>query len=185
MTQEPTAYEQDMAAEPEALLDFASSAFPDGLASLDLDRFERIVLTGMGGSDCAAAPLEITLAQAGRPVWRLLTGRLLEMLALVTPRTLLIVTSQSGRSGEIVALLHRLPRERYGILVAITNDAASPLGQAADHLILLHSGSEATVATRSYANTLAAFHRLSAVIRGETDATAVADIRARSWACLP
>lgn len=178
MTQAPTAYEHDMEAEPEALLDFAGSAFPERLAALDLDQFERIVLTGMGGSDSAAAPLELALAQAGWPVWRLLTGRLLEMLALVTPRTLLIVTSQSGRSGEIVALLQRLPREHYGMLIGITNDATSLLGQAADHVILLHSGSEATVATRSYANTLAAFHRLTALLRGEPDATAVGDIQA-------
>ena len=177
MTQPVTAYEQDMAEEPAALRRFADSAPPAGLAGLDLGRFDRIVLTGMGGSDCAAAPMELFLARAGRPVWRVLAGRLLEMLALVTPKTLLIVTSQSGRSGEIVALLDRLPQTARALLIGITGDAHSPLGRAADHVVLLHSGDEATVATKSYVNTLAAFHRLIALWRGEPDARAVADIR--------
>lgn len=177
MTETLTAYEQDMAEQPASLRRFADSGLPEGLTDLDLSQFERIILTGMGGSDCTAAPMELFLARAGRPVWRVLAGRLLEITALVTPKTLLIVTSQSGRSGEIVALLDRLPRAARGMIIGITGDATSPLGQAADHVVLLHCGSEATVATKSYVNTLAAFHRLIGLWRGEPDARAVADIR--------
>lgn len=174
---EPSAYEIDIAAEAESLLRFADSRLPASLHTLVLQDFDRIVLTGMGGSDCATIPLELALACAGLPVWRVLASRLLETLQLITPGTLLIITSQSGRSGEIVALLERLER-RPGAVVGITDDPNSPLAAAADHLVLLRSGPEATVSTKSYANTLAAGHRLAGLLLGSGEDGAVADIRA-------
>lgn len=172
-----TAYEMDMAEEAAGLLRLADARLPDSLRELDLTVFDRIILTGMGGSDCATIPFELRLAQAGLPVWRLLSSRLLDMLELVTAQTLLVITSQSGRSGEVVALLERLERRPKAIVV-VTNDADSPLALAADHVVPLHSGSEATVATKSYANTLAAFHRLAGLLLAKDDAAAVAEIRA-------
>lgn len=172
-----TAYEADMAEEAFGLLRFADTDLPEGITRLDFKGFGRIILTGMGGSDCATIPLELILARAGLPVWRLSAGRLLETLELITSDTLLVVTSQSGRSGEIVALLERL-KQKPRTLVGVTGDPTSPLAAAADHVILLESGPEATVATKSFANTLAAFHRIAAIARGQPDGTAVADIRA-------
>lgn len=166
-----------MAEEADGLLRFADTRLPDGLAGLDLRGYDRIVLTGMGGSDHGTIPFELRLARAGLPVWRVMAGRLLETLELVTAGTLLVVTSQSGRSGEIVALLERLERRPKAIL-AVTDDAASPLAAAADHVVLLVSGREATVATKSYANTLAAFHRLAGLLLEGRDGPAVDDIRA-------
>ena len=166
-----------MAEEADGLLRFADTRLPDGLAGLDLRGYDRIVLTGMGGSDHGTIPFELRLARAGLPVWRVMAGRLLETLELVTAGTLLVVTSQSGRSGEIVALLERLERRPKAIL-AVTDDAASPLAAAADHVVLLVSGREATVATKSYANTLAAFHRLAGLLLEGRDGPAVEDIRA-------
>ena len=52
---------------------------PPGIATLDLTRFDRIILTGMGSSDFMTIPLELHLARRGLPVWRLQTSRLLEM----------------------------------------------------------------------------------------------------------
>lgn len=173
----PTAYETDMAEEATGLLRFADARLPDELSGLDLKAFDRIVLTGMGGSDCATIPFELRLAQAGLPVWRLLTGRLLEMQALVTAETLLVITSQSGRSGEVVALLQRLETKPKAI-IGVTDDDGSPLAAAADHVVPLHSGREASVATKSYANTLAAFHRLAGLMLDRREDAAIAEIRA-------
>ena len=172
-----TPFEADMAAEGVGLLRFAESSLPGALSQLSIERYDRIILTGMGGSDCATIPLELALAAAGLPVWRIVTGRLLEMLPLVSDNTLLLITSQSGRSGEVVALLERLPR-RPRTIIAITADGGSPLAEAADHVVLLESGPEATVATKSYANTLAASHRLAGLLQGQSDSAAVDDIRA-------
>ncbi len=177
MTDRATAYETDMAEEAAGLLRFTETRLPDSLRGLDLKAFDRIVLTGMGGSDCATIPFELRLGRAGLPVWRLLSSRLLDMLELVTAETLLVITSQSGRSGEVVALLERLER-RPKALVVVTNDGGRPLARAADHIVLLNSGREATVATKSYANTLAAFHRLAGLLLDKDDAQAVGEIRA-------
>lgn len=172
-----TAYEFDMSEEAAGLLRFAQTRLPEGLSELDVKAFDRIVLTGMGGSDYATIPLELCLAQAGLPVWRLLSSRLLEMRALITADTLLVIISQSGRSGEVLALLEQLER-RPKAMIVVTNDATSPLALAADHLVLLACGPEATVATKTYANTLAACHRLAGLLLERTDTVAVGEIRA-------
>ncbi|MDR8236065.1 glutamine--fructose-6-phosphate aminotransferase, partial [Acinetobacter baumannii] len=88
-------------------------------------------------------PVERALIAAGLPVWRVDAGRLLDMPELVTDNTLLWATSQSGMSGEIVALLKQGKRPKT--LIGLTNDENSELGQQADILITLKSGDEATV----------------------------------------
>jgi glucosamine--fructose-6-phosphate aminotransferase (isomerizing) len=74
----------------------------------------------------------------------------------VTPRTLVVLASQSGRSAEIVALLDSFADRRPACLLGVTNEAESPLGRGADRLVPLLSGAEHTVSTRSYLNTLTA-----------------------------
>jgi glutamine---fructose-6-phosphate transaminase (isomerizing) len=70
--------------------------------------------------------------------------------------------SQSGQSPDIVAPL-ALARERGARTVAIVNDTASPLAQAAQWLLPLHAGREQSVAaTKSYIAQLAAGARLVA-----------------------
>jgi glucosamine--fructose-6-phosphate aminotransferase (isomerizing) len=170
-------YERDMLDQPAALEAHASQTLPSAIASLDLARFDRIILTGMGSSDYATIPVELTLARLGLPVWRVQTGRLLEMPQLIVPRTLLWITSQSGRSGETVALIDQLLNREMLTLIATTNDPTSPLAKAADHLLLLQSGSEATVSSKSYLNTLAGFYRVGAAVTGHDDAGIVGDIR--------
>ena len=170
-------YEQDMLDQPAALEAHVSQALPHAIASLDLSQFDRIILTGMGSSDYATIPFELMLARLGLPVWRIQTGRLLETPQLITARTLLWMTSQSGRSGETVALIDRLPNRQTLTLISTTNDPTSPLAAAADHLLLLQSGSEATVSSKSYLNTLAGFYRVGAALTGRDDAATIHDIR--------
>jgi glutamine---fructose-6-phosphate transaminase (isomerizing) len=96
----------------------------------------------------------------GLPVWRIQTSRLLETPQMIRGRTLLWIISQSGRSGEAIALLSEIPVRQEVTVVAMTNDPESPLAQKADHVLLLHSGPEATVSCKSYLNSLAWLHRL-------------------------
>lgn len=154
-----TPFEADMAEQPEALRRLAGSTLPD-LAPVTQRSWDRIVLTGMGSSHFAALPTWRDLTALGHHAWAVDTGQLLDNEGLLTPQTLLIVTSQSGASGEVAELLdRRANRTARGVLVGVTDDEDSPLARAADLIVPLHSGKEATVSTKSYLNTLAV-HRL-------------------------
>jgi glucosamine--fructose-6-phosphate aminotransferase (isomerizing) len=119
----------------------------------------------MGSSHFAALPSWRRLIDAGYPAWWVDTGQLLDSPRLITPGTLLIVTSQSGASAETVALLEsKNSVAPTATLIAITNDPASPLARQADALMPLHSGAEATVSTKSYLNSLAAHLRIASLL---------------------
>jgi glucosamine--fructose-6-phosphate aminotransferase (isomerizing) len=169
-------FERDILDQPAALVAYAAQPLPPGIAELDVRAFERIIMTGMGSSDYLTLGLELLLARRCLPVWRIQTSHLLQAPEWITPETLLWITSQSGRSGEVVALLERLAAHRPRAIVAVTNDPASPLGRAADHCILLHSGAEATVSSKSYLNSLGVFHRIAAMVEGRDDATAAGEL---------
>jgi glucosamine--fructose-6-phosphate aminotransferase (isomerizing) len=76
------------------------------------------------------------------------------MPSLLNFRTLLIVVSQSGRSGEILRLLKHKPDGLT--ILAITNDPAAPLAEQADVLALIQAGPEASGACKTTTATLAA-----------------------------
>jgi fructoselysine-6-P-deglycase FrlB-like protein len=162
-----TPFERDVDDQAEALRAFTQSALSPAVTRLLHGRYERIVLTGMGSSHFAALPGWRRLADAGHPAWWVDSGQLLDAPGLITPGTLLVTTSQSGASAEVVAMAERQgPIARAAAVIAVTNDPDSPLARRADGLIGLHSGAEATVSTKSYLNSLAAHDRITSVING-------------------
>ena len=161
-----TPFETDIAAQPEALRAFAQSPVSTELTAALTRDYDRIVLSGMGSSHHAALPTWRQLVAAGLPVWWVDTGQLLDSPALITPRTLVMITSQSGASGEVAALIDRDRRTQAATLISITNDPTSPLGRAGDALLRLQSGDEATVSTKSYLNSLAAHQQILHVLTG-------------------
>ncbi len=170
-----TPFEINIAEQPEALRRLAgSTSLP--LAELTGTAWDRIVLTGMGSSHFAALPTWRHLVALGHDAWTVDTGQLLDNDRLITEDTLLIVTSQSGASGEVTELLERRRSGRISpaALAAVANDEASPLARAADVFLPLHSGAEATVSTKSYLNTLAV-HRLIRAAFDGGDIVAVRD----------
>jgi glucosamine--fructose-6-phosphate aminotransferase (isomerizing) len=102
------------------------------------------------------------------PAWWLSTAALLDAPHLVTAGTLLVITSQSGRSGELTALVERLGIDicRPSLLVGITNDPGSPLAPACDLVLELRAGVESAVSTKTYLNSLAAHHLLFVELSG-------------------
>lgn len=178
-----TPFEVDILDQPEALIRLADAPVPAELASLAARRWDRIVLTGMGSSYFAGIPTWRALTALGHNAWSVDTGQLLDTAGLLTSETLVIVTSQSGASGEIVELVEaiesgRIPR---GYLVGIAANADSPLARAADLFLPLHSGDEATVSTKSYLNTLGVHRQLVGAFSGESADVAREEIRA----CAP
>ncbi len=82
-------------------------------------------------------------------------------------RSLVIGISQSGASPDIVAVI-AAARRQGAPTIAITNDPASSLGEAAEHVILLEAGPErAIAATKTYTASLLAVARLSAALLGD------------------
>jgi glucosamine--fructose-6-phosphate aminotransferase (isomerizing) len=153
-------YLQDILSQPAALRQALAQFDPAPLSALarraQAGEFDRIVLTGMGASFYAAYPAWLGLVQAGLPaVWVDAAELRHHALPLITHRTLVWAFSQSGHSAEIVALVEHLQATPAGALLAVTNDPASPLGQAAEPALLIHARPEQTVSTRTYLNSLA------------------------------
>lgn len=74
----------------------------------------------------------------------------------------LIAISQSGRSPDLIAAA-KDARARGALLIAIVNDAASPLADLAEIVIPVHAGPETSVAaTKSFVCTLVALTHLVA-----------------------
>ncbi len=140
----------------ETLTSLASSQkLNDFAKSVSAASYQLIVLTGMGGSFQILNPLYLKLIDLGFPVVMAETSELIHFMArLLSPRTLLIVVSQSGRSAEIVRLIDR-HGERPTIL-AITNDASSPLALKSDVVALIQAGPEASVSCKTTTASLAA-----------------------------
>ena len=174
----PNMFEADIDQEPAALRAFASARLPGELGQLDLDGYDRIVLTGMGASHFAARHSWLSLISEGRPAWWVSTAELLGAPELLSGRVLVWATSQSGESGEVVALLERGRTSRTATLLATTNVPTSTLGRAADVVVALAFGEEAAVSTKSYISTLAAHYRALNALRHGDDAPAVERIAA-------
>jgi glutamine---fructose-6-phosphate transaminase (isomerizing) len=171
-------FELDIAAQPDALRAFAHAVTSSDLTAVLRRQYDRIIFTGMGSSHFAALPSWRRLVAADCRTWWIDTGQLLDNARLITPATLLVITSQSGASAEITALLtpgdHSLVRP--GAVVGITNAADSLLAGHADAIIELRSGPEATVSTKSYLNSLAAHQQLLQLLTADaTSALAVTD----------
>jgi glucosamine--fructose-6-phosphate aminotransferase (isomerizing) len=145
-----------------------------------------IVLVARGSSDNAAV--------FGRYVLELATRRPVALAApSLTTRYgvqdrldgwLAVGVSQSGRTPEIVSVL-----ESFGAsgarTVAITNDRAGPLAQAADATIDTAAGSEQAVpATKTVTSQFAAFAVLAEALAGDADRARL-PWDDRAWSALP
>jgi glutamine---fructose-6-phosphate transaminase (isomerizing) len=153
-------YVQDILSQGEslkiALAQFDDSVIKALAESIQRGRFDRILLTGMGGSYFAAYPTWLILANAGLPAIHVDCAELIHHCrGLVTQSTLVWITSQSGRSAEIVSALELIQQTGASLLASV-NDLNSPLAQAAQkNVISIHAEAEKTVSTRTYINTLA------------------------------
>ncbi|WP_434639961.1 SIS domain-containing protein [Klebsiella sp. I138] len=172
-------YEADLQEQVNALEAQLAYTLPPALGELDLHAFGRIVLSGMGSSDYATIPIERELLAMGLPVWRVDAGKLLDTPELITSDTLLWLTSQSGMSGEIVALLEVLKGDkRPATIIGVTNGETSELAKQSDILVTLKSGHEATVSAKSYLNTLVAQYRVFLALTGQSEAPLLAELTA-------
>src|SRR5512146_1445608 len=106
MTNNP--YILDILSQPQVLRTALEGFDPTPLehlgAAIRRGDFDRIVLTGMGGSLYASYQAWLALAKAGLPAMWVDTAELIHHVpGIITPQTLLWLFSQSGKSAEIVS----------------------------------------------------------------------------------
>lgn len=118
-------------------------------AILGRDPDRPIAVVGMGSSLTAGRVIQAVLAPAGRVVMLEDAGEFLHYgMAAASGFGCLVAVSQSGRSVETVRAVERVHRSLP--IVAVVNDAASPVAAAADVVLDVDAGVEAAVATRTY-----------------------------------
>jgi glucosamine--fructose-6-phosphate aminotransferase (isomerizing) len=147
---------EEIHGQPEALrrlLEFYGR--PDGQRALSALPAPHVpALAGMGASYHCAQLAAGWLQRGGLPAFALESVDLVqepgELLDRLAP---LIYISQSGASAEVRPLLRRLAADQA--LVALTNEPGSPLAQGAPVVLPLLAGAEATVASKTYINSLA------------------------------
>lgn len=164
--------QQEMASQPDvaaAFLDRTRPRLDELTIALRAGEIDGLVLAARGSSDNAARyaqylwglrlGLPVTLAT---PSLHTVYGRTLDVR-----RHTVVAISQSGTSPDVVSMLDEA-RAQGSPTLAITNDAASPLAQAADTVVDLAAGPELSVAaTKTYTASLLAV-ALLAVAMGDS-----------------
>ncbi len=144
-----------------------SDDLQDIASRLKAGEFDRVLITGMGGSLYGAYPAYLQLSQSlPLPVGLFDTSELVQQMPdAISRRSLMIAVSQSGESGEIVELT-KLQGIRPAAVVSVTNQPGNSLADWADVRLALMAGPEMTVSSKSYTGGLACLHLLSAALRG-------------------
>lgn len=126
--------------------------------------YSTALTVARGSSDHASNYVAyLIMARLGRVVASLPMSLItLNKSPLKTRDTLAIAVSQSGQSPDVVEPI-RYFRDGGATTIALVNDAASPLAQAAEWAMPLHAGQERSVAaTKSFIASLVAGARLVA-----------------------
>jgi glutamine---fructose-6-phosphate transaminase (isomerizing) len=127
---------------------------------------DRVILTGMGSSLFGSYPLYLQLSQSlSVPVVLIDASELVQQQPdIISRHSLMIATSQSGESGEIVELT-KLPGVRPAAVISVTNQSKNRLADWADVRFTSMAGPEMTVSSKSYTGGLACLHLLGAALR--------------------
>jgi glucosamine--fructose-6-phosphate aminotransferase (isomerizing) len=128
--------------------------------------FDRVVLTGMGGSFAVLQPTVQALVGKGFNAFAIEASELLyDYRALLTRKTLVVAVSQSGHSVEMIRLLDEVGGS--STIIGITNTPDSPLALRSSADLNIGAGPEANVSTKTYTCTLAALRLLTAMLTEE------------------
>ena len=117
---------------------------------------KKVLFSGMGSSEFAVETILPAMAGRGVESWLLDAGELLHF-----PRPfngLLVLISQSGESAETRKLAAEKAEGRF---VAVTNNPESTIAKLACLNLPMMAGEEASISTKTYANTLAVLHLMA------------------------
>lgn len=153
--EQPAAARRQLASSSESLAALAARLRSKAVAS--------VVIAARGTSDHAAIYAQYVLGVRNGLSVGLATPSVVSVYGaeIDVRESFVIGISQSGASPDIVAVVAAAARQGAPTL-AITNDPASPLAAAADHVVDLAAGPElAIAATKTYTTSLLAMARLS------------------------
>ena len=139
------------------------------LASLTQDvsinRYQQVVLTGMGSSFYGLFPTWLYLNQCGVPAIHIEASELIHYgLEMLNDKTLLVIVSQSGESIEIQRLIQAVGD---GVtIVSVTNSQDNTLANHSHIALCTDAGTEVPVATKTYTSGLGLLHLLARSLTG-------------------
>lgn len=148
-------FEADIAASPSAF-----AALLDRWVAPDLTDRPRVVFIGLGSSRFAALIVAAQVRAAGATAW-------VEYASTPAPTApagdlVVVAISASGRTREVLDAAER--HRGLSLVIAVTNDPASPLAALADRVLPLQAGEEtAGIAARTFRATVAALALLTGV----------------------
>ena len=176
-------YVNDILHQPEALQDTIAGL--EGMNFAPYQRFaqrltdhalKRVLLTGMGSSFHALYPLRLALIAQGIQTEMFETSELIHFAPrLLSPDTLVVAVSQSGRSAETLQLLDLMDKDAP--LIGVTNTPDSPLAQKSSTVLLTRAGAEFSVSCKTYVASLAALALLGDLLTGRDPAEIISAMR--------
>lgn len=114
--------------------------------------FQQVCFTGMGSSYFTSYAASCLFNRLGIRSFAVNTSELLYYhLSSITEKTLLMCSSQSGESIEVVKLLDALPKNV--VAVGVTNEETSSLRAKAREVLLIKAGREERTSTKTYTST--------------------------------
>lgn len=118
-----------------------------------------VVLTGIGASWNAALSAGALFLRQGRPVYLQEAGELLHFSA-ISPGSVIVVISRTGRSIEIVQLLAKAEASAATV-IGITNSNDSPLARESEVAIVMPTRLDHTISVNAYSTLLIAVSALA------------------------
>jgi glutamine---fructose-6-phosphate transaminase (isomerizing) len=156
----------------ERMLDQGAGAVASAARDVCSRDIEHVVIAARGTSDHAAVYAQYLLGIRLRMPVALAAPSIISLYG-VEPRfsrSLVVGISQSGASPDVVGVV-AAARRQGAPTIAITNDPASPLAQAAEHVVELGVGPErAVAATKTYTASLVAVAMLASALGGDEPA---------------
>lgn len=164
---------QDFQQQPQSLEGVLQYQGGMGKASLHraaslIQEHRRVLITGMGASLAGSLPLVYELCAQGIEATSAEAGELLHFFHAGVSGQVVVIVSRSGASIEIIKLAELLAARNT--IIAVTNEAESPLARAAQATILIGSQTDEMVALQTYTGTLLALCLLGAAVSCRLDA---------------
>ena len=131
-------------------------------SDIDFTSFEKIHIVACGSAMHAALVGKYLLQTYAKvPAMVEVASEYRYVEELITPKTLLIVVSQSGETADTIAAL-RLAKEKGAYVVGIVNAVGSTISREVDKCIYTYAGPEIAVATtKGYTTQVAIFATLA------------------------
>jgi glucosamine--fructose-6-phosphate aminotransferase (isomerizing) len=156
------------------LIDGAAGPIAAIAAAVRRRQIDVVVIAARGTSDHAAVYAQYVLGARNALPVALAAPSLVSVYGR-PPRlrnALVLGISQSGESPDVVAVLDDA-RRQGALTVAITNEPASPIAAAAEHVVELAAGRErAVAATKTYVAEIAVLAMLSSAISADPESAA-------------